>query len=216
MQVAALVSRLEKNAKLKSNSPKLAAIPTNTKTPLETYLPRNPSMHLGGFMNGSSMNTLGTMTSMDSSGSISESGTFSKGLRRDGLSSSTLSTAASTDSSESDCTVRGNGDGIRSREGVVNALSESEYSTRPKDFVLDSAKKFETIAEAVPDGGGCAEDSCNEATGVSDADILMSEEIFGKAFRGGPQAAAGLVARLEREVQRSSCRGGGVGGGCTQ
>lgn len=210
------MSRLEKNAKLKSNSPKPAAMSTNTKTPLETSrqvissysissaketsLPRNPSMHLGGFINGSGMNTLGTMTSMDSNGNISESGTFSKGLRRDGLSSSTLSTAASTDSSESDCTVRGNGDGIRSKEVIVNELFESEYSTRPKDSALDSTKRFETIAEAVPDGGAHAGDRCNEATGVSDADILMSEEIFGKAFRGGPQAAAGLVARLEREV----------------
>lgn len=210
MQVAALVSRLEKNAKLKSNSPKTPletsrqVISTySTSSMKEASLPRNPSMHLGGFVNGSGMNTLGTMTSMDSSGNISDSGIFSKELRRDGLSSSTLSTAASTDSSvgsESDCAVRGNGDGIRPREVTVNELSESEYGKRPKDFALDSTKKFETIAEAVSDGGAYAEDSCNESTGVSDADILMSEEIFGKAFRGGPQAAAGLVARLEREV----------------
>lgn len=32
------------------------------------------------------------------------------------------------------------------------------------------------------------------------ADDTASEEIFGKAFRGGPQAAAGLAARLQREV----------------
>lgn len=33
-------------------------------------------------------------------------------------------------------------------------------------------------------------------------DVLVdkSEEIFGKAFRGGPKAAAGLMARLQREV----------------
>lgn len=32
------------------------------------------------------------------------------------------------------------------------------------------------------------------------ADETASEEIFGKAFRGGRQAAAGLAARLQREV----------------
>ncbi|CAM9968143.1 unnamed protein product [Ectocarpus sp. 4 AP-2014] len=31
------------------------------------------------------------------------------------------------------------------------------------------------------------------------ADVDKSEEIFGKAFRGGPKAAAGLMARLQRE-----------------
>lgn len=33
------------------------------------------------------------------------------------------------------------------------------------------------------------------------ADVEASEEIFGKAFRGGPKAAAGLMARLQREVR---------------
>lgn len=32
------------------------------------------------------------------------------------------------------------------------------------------------------------------------ADDTASEEIFGKAFRGGRAAAAGLMARLQREV----------------
>lgn len=42
------------------------------------------------------------------------------------------------------------------------------------------------------DEGKCAEDVL--------ADVQASEEIFGKAFRGGPKAAAGLAARLQREV----------------
>lgn len=33
------------------------------------------------------------------------------------------------------------------------------------------------------------------------ADDTASEEIFGKAFRGGRAAAAGLMARLQREVR---------------
>lgn len=43
------------------------------------------------------------------------------------------------------------------------------------------------------DDGKCAEDVL--------ADVQASEEIFGKAFRGGPKAAAGLAARLQREVR---------------
>lgn len=45
------------------------------------------------------------------------------------------------------------------------------------------------------DEGKCAEEAL--------ADVQASEEIFGKAFRGGPKAAAGLAARLQREVNRS-------------
>lgn len=45
------------------------------------------------------------------------------------------------------------------------------------------------------DEGKCAEDVL--------ADVQASEEIFGKAFRGGPKAAAGLAARLQREVRVS-------------
>lgn len=49
------------------------------------------------------------------------------------------------------------------------------------------------VASAVGgDEGECAEDVL--------ADNQASEEIFGKAFRGGPKAAAGLAARLQREV----------------
>lgn len=55
------------------------------------------------------------------------------------------------------------------------------------------------VASAVGgDEGKCAEDVL--------ADTQASEEIFGKAFRGGPKAAAGLAARLQREVLRWSCR----------
>lgn len=43
------------------------------------------------------------------------------------------------------------------------------------------------------DEGKCAEEVL--------ADVQASEEIFGKAFRGGPKAAAGLAARLQREVR---------------
>lgn len=43
------------------------------------------------------------------------------------------------------------------------------------------------------DEGKCAEEAL--------ADVEASEEIFGKAFRGGPKAAAGLAARLQREVR---------------
>ncbi|CAM9481814.1 unnamed protein product [Pylaiella littoralis] len=49
-----------------------------------------------------------------------------------------------------------------------------------------------SVASAVGgDEGKCAEDVL--------ADNQASEEIFGKAFRGGPKAAAGLAARLQRE-----------------
>lgn len=41
-------------------------------------------------------------------------------------------------------------------------------------------------------GGQCARDTL--------ADETASEEIFGKAFRGGPEAATRLAARLQREV----------------
>lgn len=52
-----------------------------------------------------------------------------------------------------------------------------------------------SVASAVGgDEGKCAEDVL--------ADNQASEEIFGKAFRGGPKAAAGLAARLQREVSR--------------
>ncbi|CAM9551781.1 unnamed protein product [Ectocarpus fasciculatus] len=55
------------------------------------------------------------------------------------------------------------------------------------------------------DGGDCGDAGVSSPPGAEERkraeDVLVdkSEEIFGKAFRGGPKAAAGLMARLQRE-----------------
>ena len=121
-------------------------------------------MHLGGFVNGGGFfqSTIATMTSVDSSGSLSDYGGSRNSFSRNSFSRNS------------------NGSGARP---TINSFD---------------ARKFESIEEAAQ------ESACGATNGaadtVSDADVFMSEEIFGKAFRGGPKAAAGLVARLEREV----------------
>eukprot|EP00903_Cladosiphon_okamuranus_P006615 g6462.t1 len=162
-QVAALVSRLEKSVP-KAAAKAEADLPTSIKDlkiekapePLREVLAaktaekgtvdggkplnRNPSMHMGGYVNGDQKGTL-------------------NGPLRAGSPPPAPPTLGTLPSGEEDQ------DPMDTSAGAASPMGGDE--------------------------GKCAEDVL--------ADVQASEEIFGKAFRGGPKAAAGLAARLQRE-----------------
>lgn len=167
LQVAAIVSRLEKNAPKKdparSQSPPPAKNPEQAPEPLRQVMGsskgadingdgktinRNASMHLDAGVQGS---IRGTIPSVN----------LTKGIGRESLDKQfekievTAVRQLSTGSNASDSASP-------VRNGIPATISK-------------------TAEEVLADGAA-------------------SEEIFGKAFRGGPQAAAGLAARLQREV----------------
>lgn len=238
-QVAALVSRLEKTVpKANADRPQSPPLSKNldrapeplrevmasavaaaeaaaaSSTSESNGLPRNASSHMGGTIGGDGVKgaptqppMLGTLPSIDSSCGGSVRG------------------ACRVDSSGA-C----NGSS-RGADAACNGGGSTAAAT--------PAKKFETIAvtpvRPLPSAGSATASPASPARGsgggeeggdVNGAppggksahdvlgDVAACEEIFGKAFRGGPQAAAGLAARLQREVCYSTCsfsfgRGGG-------
>lgn len=113
-------------------------------------LNRNPSMHMGGYVNGNHKGTL-------------------DGPARTGSPPPAPPTIGTLPSFSLGSPVRSGAE--------EDALDVSAGAASPMGG----------------DEGKCAEDVL--------ADVQASEEIFGKAFRGGPKAAAGLAARLQREVR---------------
>lgn len=69
-------------------------------------------------------------------------------------------------------------------------------------FNLSSPPRSGSIEEEM-DNSGKSSSGGDEGKSAEEvlADVEASEEIFGKAFRGGPKAAAGLMKRLQKEVR---------------
>lgn len=177
-QVAALVSRLEKSvpkaaakaetdlrASMKGLKIDKAPEPLREVLAAKTAekgtinggkpLNRNPSMHMGGYVNGD------------------QRGTLSEGPAR----------AASPPPAPT----------------TLGTLPSFSLGSPVRSGAEEDALDVSAASSSVEgDEGKCAEEVL--------ADVQASEEIFGKAFRGGPKAAAGLAARLQREVRIFPCR----------
>lgn len=76
---------------------------------------------------------------------------------------------------------------------TLGTLPSFSLGSPARNRVEENGRDASAASPTGGDEGKCAEEVL--------ADVQASEEIFGKAFRGGAKAAIGLAARLQREVR---------------
>lgn len=209
-QVAALVSRLEKNAPVvnpgRPVSPPPSKNPERAPEPIREALIAHKAAVESQAADDASRAPTPTLTPSTSLSASTSSSSSADGCVIPAVPEGCVIGGGSLTRNASmhlGGSMRG---GAGGRQAMVGTLPSAKLSHDSLDRMLDVDVGVGLDVEAVSVSGDGSEsspiraepgDKCARDTL---ADETASEEIFGKAFRGGPEAATRLAARLQREV----------------